>query len=151
MKEVVLRPIALSDTNDIIKWRNSDAVRLNMCDQRFITAEQHRNFFHDFIETKRIIQYIIEAGKKPIGTVFLKLINKSQSEIGIFIGEDNYRGKGYGTRALELFFLSLCENDQHMLYLKVLKNNLPALRLYKKFGFEQFSDEEKIVKMIKVF
>lgn len=149
MEEVTLRPITLSDTDNIVRWRNSDAVRLNMCDQGLLTAEQHRNYFHNFIETKRIVQYIIKVGEKPIGTIFLKQIDKDQSEIGLFIGEDNYRGKGFGTRALEILLCVFQKECKKKLYLKVRKTNIPALKMYRKLGFELLSEDEYIVEMTK--
>lgn len=150
MEEVALRPITLSDTDNIVRWRNSDAVRLNMCDQGLLTAEQHRNYFHEFIETKRIAQYIIEVGKKPIGTIFQKLIDKDQAEIGLFIGEDNYRGKGYGTQALDILLSIFLKECKQKLYLKVRKTNIPALKMYRKLGFELLSEDGYIVEMIKI-
>ena len=54
MDKVTLRPITLSDTDLIVRWRNSDAVRLNMYDQRILTPEQHRDYFHNQIKTGKI-------------------------------------------------------------------------------------------------
>lgn len=45
METVILRPLTLSDSNDIVRWRNSDAVRLNMYVQDILTAEQHQEYY----------------------------------------------------------------------------------------------------------
>ena len=39
-----LREMEATDTPDIVRWRNSDAVRLNFIDQRLFTEESHMNW-----------------------------------------------------------------------------------------------------------
>jgi len=38
--------ITITDTDDIVRWCNSDAVRLNMQEQRMQNAEHHQNYTH---------------------------------------------------------------------------------------------------------
>lgn len=67
-----------------------------MHNQHIITAEQHRNYYTKQILTGKIIQYIILANDFAIGTVFFKFLNKEEVELGIFIGEKEFKGKGFG-------------------------------------------------------
>ena len=136
MEKVTLRPITLSYTDNIVKWRNSDAVRLNMLNQRFLTEEQHRNYFRARIETYQISQFIIEVNNIPIGTIFSKELDAYSCEIGLFIGEAEYRNKTYGTQALNYLLRWIKELGIYKdVYIKVKKQNLIAVNLYKKLGF----------------
>ncbi len=58
------------------------------------------------------------------------------SEFGIMIGDKSYWNQGYGTEAVRL----LCQHGFYSLnlnriYLRVLENNLQAIRAYEKAGF----------------
>lgn len=140
MYDVTLRPITLSDTDDIVRWRNSDAVRLNMQDQRKLNAEQHRNYYHSFIEKGIIIQYIIVVRSKSIGTIFYKLHDNTEVELGVFIGEEGYRGKGYGRYALTMVLSEIRRKGFVKSIIKVRKSNFNALVLYKSLGYSYLRD-----------
>lgn len=142
MKTVTLRPITLSDTDDIVRWRNSDAVRFNMQDQRMLNAEQHRNYYHTQIETRKIVQYIIIAGSSAIGTVYYKVISPTIVEIGLFIGEGEYRNKGYGSQTMTLILREIKKNEKYKrAVVKVKRENGRGARLYKRFGFVTSSND----------
>ena len=59
-------------------------------------------------------------------------------EIGIFIGNKKYWGKGYGTEAMELI-LDFGFNilNLYNITLKVYSYNKPAIRCYEKAGFKE--------------
>ena len=136
MEEITLRPITLSDTDLIVRWRNSDAVRLNMYDQRILTAEQHRNYFHQCITTRTIVQYIIDVGTLPVGTIFYKKKESGMVELGLFIGEEQNRGKGYGRTALSKILYEVKNNSTiKSIRIKVKETNKKALSLYEEMGF----------------
>ena len=100
---VQLLPISEDDTKNIVKWRNH--VRGQFLDRRLFTEESHNYWLHTMVETGKVAQFVIEVkGKDKIGSVFLRDIDRKnkKAEFGIFIGEDRYQGKGYGTEAAEL-------------------------------------------------
>lgn len=138
--QVVLRPINFTDTANIIRWRNSQSVRQNFIDQSEITEEIHTNWLQNFVNTGKVVQFIIQVKNTDIGSVFLRNIDKvhNKAEFGIFIGEDLYRGKGLGTQAtqqmIEYGFNTL---HLHKIILRVLARNTRAIKTYKKVGFEQ--------------
>ena len=75
-----------------------------------------------------------------IGTVGLEQIDyiSKTATLGIFIGEDAYRSKGYGTEAIKILvdygfnILRL-----HNINLHVFEFNKPAIRSYEKVGFKE--------------
>ena len=140
-ENLIFRPMDREDTDLVLKWRNSDAVRRNFLYQKEITREQHLLRFDQEIETGEIIQFVIleKNNKRPIGSVYLRNIDKNNksAEYGIFIGEDSARGKGYGSetagRIVRFFFDDM---KYEMLYLRVLKDNNAAIRSYRSAGFQ---------------
>ena len=74
-----------------------------------------------------------------IGTIKLDPIDFKQGRawLGVMIGDRSQRGKGYGQSALQqVAEYSLVTLELKELFLGVHKDNLPALNLYLKQGFE---------------
>lgn len=135
---IVLRPLTLKDTPNIVKWRNSKDVKCNLFNHNDISEEQHLQYYRDYILTKKTIQFIIVADGVDCGTTFLKnidFINK-KAEFGIFIGEKAFRGRGIGSIAaskmVEIGFKKLGLNS---IYLMVFSTNIAAIKSYIKTGF----------------
>ena len=63
---VTIRPITYDDTEDIIRWRNSDYVRSRFIDQRLFTKESHEYWLKNFVETKKVDQFIIMLDRKSV-------------------------------------------------------------------------------------
>ena len=109
-KKLILRPITLDDTDLIVKWRNNPSVVQNFIFREKFTRQMHENWMHNKVETGQVIQYIVEEKKnnRPIGSVYFRDVNENynSAEFGIFIGEDDARGKGYGKEITSLFVIS---------------------------------------------
>lgn len=143
MADITLRPLTLADTSNIVRWRNQPEVYKNLYSQELITEEQHIGYFHKYVETGLVRQYIIvadiEGAPIDIGTVFLKGIDHGsrKAEYGLFIGESCARGKGFAcliaSAALNVAFGELGLNR---VYLTVFSENAPAIRSYEKAGFK---------------
>ena len=101
--KVSLRKITMEDTDNIIRWRNSEPVMKNFIYRTPLTREVHLNWFHTKVATGKVLQYIIvvnETGEE-IGSVYLQNFDeeKKETEFGIFIGEESAYGKGCGSEA----------------------------------------------------
>jgi UDP-4-amino-4,6-dideoxy-N-acetyl-beta-L-altrosamine N-acetyltransferase len=147
MNRVSIRPLAVTDTDKVVLWRNQQFVRENMIDQRPITAESHLQYFHSRVETGLVKQFVIEVDGEDAGCVFLRdvdLIAKT-AEFGIFIGEEQYLHKGIGAQAgrliLEYGFQQL---NLNRIMLRVLKRNAGAIHTYEKIGFHCINQSETI-------
>lgn len=134
------RIMDIEDTDIVVNLRNANHVRNNYIYQNFITREEHMRYYHTQIETGHIIQYvmIIPDTKKVIGCVFLKNIDldNNTAEYGVFIGDIEELGKGYGTDALNQM-INLAFNVLRLktLTLKALSYNKVAIKTYIKAGF----------------
>ena len=67
---ICLRPMTYEDTDRIVAWRNSDAVRKNFIYQEPFTREGHENWIRTRVETGQVVQMIIcdIAGGRPLGS-----------------------------------------------------------------------------------
>ncbi len=139
---VYLKPIDEGDTDLIIKWRNSPKVKENFIFQKQITKEMHHKWLKDQVYTGKTVQFIIveENTNKPLGSIYLRDIDKlnMHAELGIFIGEDNCRGKGYGKQSIaQILKYGFTQLKLNKIFLRVLKNNTIAINSYNKSGFSQ--------------
>lgn len=137
---IYLRLMTYEDTDLIVKWRNSDAVRKNFIYQELFTRESHENWIRTKIETGDVVQTIIcdVATDKPLGSVYIRDIDRhhKKAEYGIFIGESSARGRGMGTAAAKLMLRYCFEQEGlHRVYLRALAGNEQAIRSYEKAGF----------------
>jgi len=137
---IYLRPMTYEDTDLIVAWRNSDAVRKNFIYQALFTRESHENWIRNKVETGEVVQMIIcdlETGK-PLGSVYIRDIDRhhNKAEYGIFIGEASARGRGVGTATAKLMLqYSFEEIGLHRIYLRAFADNAQAIRSYEKAGF----------------
>ena len=139
---VALRPITDADTDHIVAWRNTPSVMQNFIFRQTFTPEMHRNWLATKVATGRVVQYIIEdkADGRPVGSVYYRDIDPANhsAEYGIFIGDENARGKGFGTETARLFTeFGFTVLGLHRISLRLLAENLPARRSYEKAGFAE--------------
>lgn len=139
---IYLRLMTRDDTENIIKWRNNDVVRSQFIYQKLFTKESHEKWIETMIDTGKVVQMVIMLveGDRPIGSVYIRDIDKEhkKGEYGVFIGEEDCLGKGYGTEAAELMTEYAFEYiGLHKLMLRVYADNERAIRSYEKAGFEK--------------
>ena len=148
--QIYLRPMGIADTDKIISWRNKDRVRRNFVYQEPFTQEGHRNWIRTQIEPGHAVQFIIceKFGDRAVGSVYFRDIDEEKrcAEYGIFIGEDDALGKGYGTRAAELALAYAFEKLKlRTVFLRVFADNTGARRSYEKAGFQLIKDKQENV------
>jgi RimJ/RimL family protein N-acetyltransferase len=78
--------------------------------------------------------YSIKLNDHPIGYIVLMNIKSKIGRIVIMIDEP-FAGKGYGFQALTLLEKKAIKLGIEKLALEVRTDNIPAISLYKKFGF----------------
>ena len=138
--EVTIRPITYDDTENIIKWRNSEYVNSRFIDRRLFTKESHEAWLKKYVETGKVAQFIILLDGEAVGSVYLRDIDpdKKEAEYGIFIGEESARGKGVGTKSAKLILKYAFEElNLEKIFLRVFKDNPGAVRSYEKAGFKK--------------
>lgn len=146
-KRVYLRPLEIGDTEKIVSWRNRDFVRKNFIYQELFTEEGHLNWIRTQIETGRVKQFIIcLSDGREIGSVYLRDIDREKgvAEYGIFIGEEDAIGCGYGTAAAKKA-LDYAFGELHLdkIILRFMADNIKAQKSYEHAGFRMTDRTEK--------
>lgn len=141
-----------TDTENIIRWRNKEFVKNNFIYREAFTIQSHVKWLKNMVDVGKAVQFIIYVKEErvPIGSVYLKDIDHvhKKAEYGIFIGEEEYLGRGLGKEAAKLVLRYGFEDLLlHKVFLRVFSYNQAALRSYKRAGFVEegyFKDEVKI-------
>lgn len=154
--KVRLRPISYDDTELIVKWRNSPEVKRNFIFRDEMTTQMHLDWMKNKVEKGDVIQYIIEnlEDNKPVGSVYYRDVDSENqsAEYGIFIGENDARGKGLGSETAKLFTeFGLNYIGLHRISLRVIAGNDSAYRSYENAGFVTEGIFRDMVKLEGVF
>lgn len=90
----------------------------------------------------------IRFNDTPIGACGMKNISEGSCEFWGYIGEKQFRGKGYGWIMLDQIVQIAADSGLSEIWLRVRKYNNRAIRLYKKAGFitESESENEMIMR-----
>lgn len=136
-----LRLITEEDFPLIVKWRNNKRVRENFIYREEFNLEGQKKWKETMIDTGRVIQFIIcekSRDDRPVGSVYLRDIDRENlsAEYGVFIGEDDAHGKGYGNEsAILLTRYAQEELGLKQLILRVFVYNINAIKSYENAGF----------------
>ena len=141
-EHIYLQLMTEDDTDDIIRWRNNPRVREKFIFRDLFTRESHQEWLEKIIAQGKAVQYVIciKENNRKIGSVYLRDINlvHHKAEYGIFIGEDDVLGKGYGTEAAKLIVQYAFQSmNLHKIFLRVYADNVQAIKSYKKAGFQE--------------
>ena len=148
--EIYLRPMEITDTDLIVSWRNKDSVRNHFIYREPFTKEGHLNWIHTQIEPGHVVQFMIyeASAGRAVGSVYLRDIDREKgvAEYGVFIGEEDALGKGYGTQAAKLVLTYAYEElNLKSVFLRVFADNMRARRSYEKAGFRQLMVKQENV------
>ena len=142
MSDIYIRPITAEDTDLIVKWRNNPRVRNNFIYQKEFDRRTHENWLENTVKTGSAVQFIIvENGTgRPVGSVYFSHVDRTAdtAEYGIFIGEDDAVGRGYGSQAAKMA-IKYAFNEMMMqeIYLRVFTDNISAIKSYESAGFRK--------------
>ncbi len=150
-EKVSLRLITSDDTDLIVKWRNNDRIRNNFVYREFFTREIHENWLKTKVDTGNVVQLIIcenSRENRPVGSVYFRYEddNRKNAEYGIFIGEDDAVGKGYGNETANLA-VEYAKNKLGLdkLILRVFAYNKIAQKSYEQAGFSKSGELPMVV------
>ena len=138
-----LRAIDRSDIPLFLKWFNDPEVTMGL-ESVFPMSEAREDQWFDNmlkrpIETQPLaIEIQIENEWKIIGNIAIFDFDKiaHSAEVGIVIGEKEFWGKGYGTKALKLILKhGFGTLNLNRISLQVYGLNDRAIRVYNKVGF----------------
>jgi RimJ/RimL family protein N-acetyltransferase len=131
---VTLREIQEIDAKDLVQWRNENAEFFPK--QSPITIESHLRWFHEQYETNPSDHtYMVTYDGRDVGT--MGLLTDTQEIQRVMLGDKSVARTGVMGRALNLL-----TRDLEHCWLRVLVNNKPAIKFYKKHGFVVVREQE---------
>lgn len=121
-----------------LKWMNDPEINhwLGRCAKVLGIMEESK-----WVEKERdgmLFNIVTKHGRELIGNCSIEQHEGTRNaSLGICIGEDTGRGKGYGTEVMSMLVKFGFENlNCHRLYLNAKADNARAIRCYEKVGFE---------------
>ena len=137
---VRLRAVEPDDLPLLKQWRNQ--FKHFYREYRFINDPHQENWYKGTVGDSRNIYYAIDVWDCKwwlVGQCAWSNIDwvYRHVELGIYIGEDDWRGKGVGLKAMiELHRIAFHEFGMATVRLEVLSFN-PAVKFYEKFGYKE--------------
>ncbi len=143
--KIYLRSVTLEDGPMIVRWRNDPGVSAHCLNQKPITEASNERFFHEYVETGKYQQYIVEridedfgVASYPIATVYLKDIdrNNRRCELCIFTSNDGEWNSASQSIAVKMLLDKAFEElGMHKVYSYAFYRYLNEADLLKKAGF----------------
>jgi UDP-4-amino-4,6-dideoxy-N-acetyl-beta-L-altrosamine N-acetyltransferase len=123
----------------IRRWRNNPNIRKWMFNDREISREEHFKFIESLKNTDNKFYYLVKKSNTYIGVVSLTHIdyNNRNAYFGMYVNPENKVPKAGTLLGRAILTLAFTIANLHTLKLKVLENNIRAIKLYKKLGFEK--------------
>lgn len=140
---IMLRRCTYSDMDIIYKWINDDEVRTNSFNSDYIEYETHVKWFNEKINSNNIYMYIILNNNKEIGTIRLEKHN-SKAIISYLISNE-YRGKGYGNKVIDLIKKEAIINNIDILEAIVKKDNIASRKIFINNGFFEIEENNRYI------
>ena len=139
---VCLRMMTKEDTDLIVAWRNKNFVRERFIYRKPFTREGHLEWIETQVKAGRVVQMMIclTQTSRAVGSVYFRNIDREhrKAEYGIFIGDEDALGKGFGTQAACLALdYAFHELKLHRVMLRVLADNVRARKSYERAGFRE--------------
>jgi len=141
IQKLELKRIRKEDLKQIIKWRNdSKIIKFNT--QFFLLNMEYQKKWFDEITKKnsKSEMFVFKYGNGIVGIgglIHHDFQNKS-ADIAIILGETRIRGKGFGTRALEMLVeYGFKHMKLHRIGADIFEYNKISLKLFEKLEFKK--------------
>lgn len=141
-ERIYLSPRNSEDVEKFTEWLNDFETTDYLGRSGILTTlEGEKKYLDENATPEATFVIVTLENDKMIGTVSLESINNINrtATLGIFIGDKDYRSKGYGTEAIKLIldygFNYLNLNN---IKLDLMSFNERALKCYKKCGFKEY-------------
>ena len=146
-ERIYLSPRNSEDAEKYTEWMNDfEVTDYTGRSHQIVTLEAEKNYLESHINSEATFAIVESENDKLLGTIGLHNIDhfKRTATLGIFIGDKDYRSKGYGTEAIRLIldygFNYLNLNN---IKLDLMEFNDRAYACYKKCGFKEYGRRRK--------
>ena len=131
-------------TESILKWRNDKEIVGAFATTGGLSPEAHEQFLATYEVQDRIDLVLVdEYTDTPIGVFYLTGVSSTNTQIGKYIGEKHYRGKGFAKLATQALIRFAFDHLQVVeLYARTRKDNHKNILLNQALGFRSESVAE---------
>ncbi|MCH5200913.1 MAG: GNAT family N-acetyltransferase [Oscillospiraceae bacterium] len=140
--KVYLSPMSIEDAETYCRWLNDPLVAGNIAAAaKAYSLSAEREYIEKIQkENAHIYAIVLKETDAIIGNIGIEDIDNTSrtATLGLFIGDEESRGKGYGSEALRLACRYAFDRlNMHSLHLWVFSFNERAMNMYKKVGFKE--------------
>lgn len=138
MNPVTLRPYTDEDHLNTYSWLQAEDLRRCTGTSVAPTAQSHHDWLHRMRSRPDVAMFAVCEGQRHAGNLYLVNLDTSNlhAEVQIYLGAEQSRGHGIGTRALEAVKqIAFSEMKLERLYAFVFAFNTRALTAFQKAGF----------------
>ncbi|HPF29421.1 MAG TPA: GNAT family N-acetyltransferase [Lachnospiraceae bacterium] len=147
-EKICLRRMTVEDTQQIIQWRNSEEVMEQFLFREPLTVKMHLSWIENKVKTGLVEQFIVcvkETGRE-IGSTYLRDIDRKEktAEYGMFIGETEEKGKGYGREMEDLTTrYALDSLGMEKVMIRMLESNIASYKAAIANGYRVIPEKEE--------
>jgi len=139
-----LRGIDREDLPLFVSWLNDPEVRRYLSLYAPLSNAQEEKWFeelanHSIAEQPYMVEVFNDQEWTAVGDIsFINVDTQSRNaELGLFIGKQDFWGRGIGTKAISLMLnFGFQTLNFHRIYLRVFEPNKRGIHCYEKIGFK---------------
>jgi RimJ/RimL family protein N-acetyltransferase len=146
---IVLQKFTKKYLNLSSKWLNDTEIT-KLVNTSKLNKKKQEDWFYNLHNMSDYLIWGVSFEKIPIGACGIKKITKKDCEYWGYIGEKDFWGIGIGSEMLKLMEEKAIELKTESIWLKVIKANKRALRLYYKQGYSIEKETENLIFMRKM-
>lgn len=120
---------------------------INITEENISFYKQFENYYNEnlsiylsriYPDSNSVIKWCyINEKNKNIGSIWLEKVDENILKLGIFIAEEKYRNKGFGTLAIKEILDIAKLNNYKTVTLNVRITNHRAIKAYQNIGFKK--------------
>ena len=143
MSKITLRKIKSTDKKYFAYWwRDKELLKLTSGILKLISDKEVEEYFSAMVGSHVDYHFMIILDKKVIGHIVFTKRKKDWYETQIVIGEKQYWGRGYGTKAIKLLLKKANKLGISKIYLEVRPTSIRAIAAYENSGFVKVGTKE---------
>lgn len=141
-EHVYISPMNLDDAEIYTKWLNNPNITQYLSvHNSLVTISGERSYLENFCQKEWHLCIVKKENDELIGNIGLDKVDykNGSAELGIFIGDEENLGKGYGSEAIKLLLnYAFNELRLHNIGLTMYDINERAQKAYTKCGFKEY-------------